>query len=53
MVTWESGWGHVAIVESVNADGSWTVSEMNFAGFGVISSRTIRPGRVPLLGFIY
>ena len=53
MVTWESGYGHVAYVESVNANGSWTVSEMNFVGWNVISSRTIRPGQVPLIGFIY
>jgi surface antigen len=53
MVTAESYLGHVAYVESVNADGSWTVSEMNYAGFGVISSRTIHPGQIPLIGFIY
>ena len=53
MVTWESPIGHVAYVESVNADGSWLVSEMNFRGFGVTSQRTIKPGQVPLIGFIY
>ncbi len=53
MDTWESGWGHVAIVEKVNPDGSWLVSEMNFIGWGVISQRTIYPGKVPLIGFIY
>lgn len=53
MVTWESGFGHVAYVESVNGDGSWTVSEMNFRGWNVVSSRTIKPGGVPLIGFIY
>ncbi|HEX6547681.1 MAG TPA: CHAP domain-containing protein [Candidatus Dormibacteraeota bacterium] len=53
MVTGESGWGHVAIVESVNPDGSWRVSEMNFVAWGVISQRTIKPGTVPLQGFIY
>ena len=54
MVTWESGWGHVAYVESVSAtDGSWLVSEANFRGFGVASQRTISPGQVPLIGFIY
>jgi surface antigen/LysM repeat protein len=53
MVTWESGWGHVAIVERVNPDGSWLVSEMNFVGWGIISQRTIKPGTVPLIGFIY
>jgi N-acetylmuramoyl-L-alanine amidase len=55
MVTWESYLGHVAYVEAVNADGSWTVSEMNFVAFGVISQRTIKPGQLGgrLVGFIY
>jgi len=53
MATWESSLGHVAYVEAVNADGSWTVSEMNFVGFGVVSRRTIKPGQVPLIAFIY
>jgi LysM repeat protein len=55
MVTWESYLGHVAYVEAVNADGSWTVSEMNFVAFGVISQRTIKPGQLgsALIGFIY
>ena len=54
MVTRESGWGHVAYVESVDADGKgWTVSEMNYKGFGVVDTRHIRPGQVPLVGFIY
>jgi surface antigen len=53
MVTRESPIGHVAYVESVNSDGSWTVSEMNFAGWNAVSSRTIHPGQVPLVGFIY
>lgn len=52
MVTWESGWGHVAYVESVNGS-TFTVSEMNYAGWGRISSRTITTGQVPLIGFIY
>jgi surface antigen len=54
MVTRESVvYGHVAYVEAVNRDGSWTVSEMNFVGWNVKSGRTIRPGQVPLVGFIY
>lgn len=53
MVTRESSAGHVAYVESVNADGSWTVSEMNYVAWGVVSRRTIRYGQVPLVGFIY
>ena len=32
---------HVVYVESVNADGSVTVSEMNRAGWNVVSSRTV------------
>ena len=53
MVTWESSYGHVAYVEQVNSDGSWVVSEMNFVAWGVVDHRTIRPGQVPLIGFIY
>jgi surface antigen len=53
MVTNESGYGHVAYVESVNGDGSWTVSEMNYRGWDQVDQRTIRPGGVPLIGFIY
>jgi surface antigen/LysM repeat protein len=52
MVTWESWWGHVAYVEAV--DGAcWTVSEMNYRGFGIVSYRHICPGQVPLIGFVY
>lgn len=54
MVSLEGGVnGHVAFVESVNGDGSWTVSEMDFTGWNFVDTRTIRPGQVPLLGFIY
>jgi len=54
MVTRESGWGHVAYVQSVDANGrGWTVSEMNYAGFGVVDTRHILFGQVPLVGFIY
>ncbi len=53
MVTRESGAGHVAYVESVNGDGSWTVSEMNYVAWGVVSRRTLRPGQAPVVGFIY
>src|ERR1700736_1524312 len=53
MVTRESPIGHVAYVESVGGDGSWTVSEMNYAGWNMVSRRTIHPGQVPLVGFIY
>ncbi len=55
MVTWESYLGHVAYVEAVNADGSWTVSEMNYVAWDVIDWRTIKPGQLGsrLEGFIY
>ena len=55
MVTWESWAGHVAYVESVNPDGSWVVSEMNWIAFNVIDERTIKPGQLGgrLVGFIY
>ena len=53
MVTFESGFGHVAYVEAVNSDGSWTVAEMNFVRWDVVDHRTIKPGGVALIGFIY
>jgi len=54
MVSLEGGVnGHVAYVESVNGDGSWTVSEMDYTGWNVVDRRTIRPGQVAVLGFIY
>lgn len=52
LVTNESWWGHVAIVEAVNGN-SVTISEMNYAGFGVISSRTISNGSGVIKGYIY
>jgi surface antigen len=53
MVSRESPIGHVAYVESVNGDGSFVVSEMNWAGWNVVDFRTVRPGQVPVVGFIY
>ena len=52
MVSAESWWGHVALVETVGSS-SFTVSEMNFIGWGVVDWRTIYPGRVPVIGFVY
>jgi len=40
--------GHVVFVESVNKDGSVNISEMNYKGFGVQSSRT-----APASEFVY
>ena len=53
MVTRESSVGHVAYVESVGPDGTWTVSEMNYVAWNVTSRRTLRPGQTSVVGFIY
>lgn len=47
-----AGYGHVAIVETVNGD-SFTVSEMNYAGFNVVSSRTIPMDQAGNYNFIH
>ncbi len=52
MVTGESRWGHVAIVEKVK-DGNITVSEMNYKGWGVKSQRTLSSSSSVIKGFIY
>lgn len=41
---WLTGYGHVSYVEQVHANGSFTVSEMNYAGWGRVSYRTIGAG---------
>ncbi len=53
VVTGESGWGHVGYVENVNKDGSYTISEMNYSGFGKTSTRTLNSGSGQVKGFIY
>ena len=52
VVTRESRWGHVALVESVRGS-SFTISEMNYAGFGKKSTRTLSTGSGVVRGFIY
>lgn len=52
MVTGESRYGHVGIVESVSGN-SFTISEMNYKGFGVVSKRTLSKGAGVIKGFIY
>lgn len=52
MVSSESWWGHVAIVESVK-NGQITVSEMNYAGWGKRSIRTLSASSRVIKGFIY
>jgi surface antigen len=52
MVSGESRWGHVAIVESVSGS-NFTISEMNYAGFGRKDTRTLSTGSGAVKGFIY
>lgn len=52
MVSSESWIGHVAYVESVSG-GSFTVSEMNYRGWGITSQRTISISNNRVTGFIY
>lgn len=52
IVTGESRWGHVGIVEKVSGN-SVTISEMNYAGFGRKSTRTISASSRVVKGFIY
>lgn len=47
------GYGHVGYVERVNADGSVLVSEMNYAGWNVVSSRTLSASEARSYNFIH
>ena len=47
------GYGHVGIVERVNADGSLLVSDMNYAGWNVISNRTVPASSVGSYNYIH
>ena len=47
------GYGHVGYVESVNNDGSISVSEMNYAGWNRVSSRTIDASQVGTFNYIH
>ena len=59
IVVFHTGWfGHVAIVESVNPDGSFVVSEMNYygngGGWGRVDHRTITGADFrTITGYIY
>jgi len=53
MVTSEGGKaGHVAYVEAVSGD-KVTISEMNFKGYGIVSTRTIAANSKFIKGYIY
>ena len=59
LVVFHTGWfGHVAVVEKVNPDGSFVISEMNYygdgGGWGRVDHRTIsHPDFWSVTGFIY
>lgn len=46
--------GHVAYVSSVNpANGEWTISEMNYQGLNIVSTRTFKSGAALFYNFIH
>lgn len=47
------GYGHVAVVEEVRGDGSIMVSEMNYAGWNVKSTRTLDAGQAARYNYIH
>ena len=52
IVTSESWWGHVGIVEKVGK-GTVTISEMNYRGWGKVSRRTLSSKSRVIKGYIY
>jgi surface antigen/LysM repeat protein len=54
MVTTESrAYGHVALVEKVNGDGTITVSEMNYNAWGKVDRRVVPVASRFIKGYIY
>ena len=47
------GYGHVAVVARIFEDGSFRVSEMNYGGWNVLSSRTVPAGAAIGYNFIH
>jgi surface antigen len=47
------GYGHVGIVERVNDDGSLLVSDMNYVGWNIISTRTVPASSVGSYSYIH
>jgi len=45
--------GHVAFVESVNPDGTWTISEMNYKGWDETDNRTLTAADAQNYNFIH
>ena len=53
MQTTAGPFGHVAFVESVGVDGSWTISEMNFKGWDITDSRLFSASQAMQYNFIH
>lgn len=49
----DNGLGHVAFVESVSADGSWSISEMNVKGLDVVDYKTLTAADAAGYNFIH
>ncbi|NMM97276.1 CHAP domain-containing protein [Bifidobacterium olomucense] len=49
----DATYGHVAVVEKINADGSVEISESNVKGLGVISSRTLSAADAGQLQYVH
>ena len=47
------GYGHVGVVTALNDDGSITVQEMNYLGYGIVNSATIPADQVGNFNYIY
>lgn len=47
------GYGHVAYVEQVHADGSILISEMNYAGFNTVSQRSLSASEAAAFNYIH
>ncbi|MEV6446456.1 CHAP domain-containing protein [Amycolatopsis sp. NPDC051716] len=45
--------GHVAFVETVDADGRWQVSEMNWVAWNIVSHRTFTAAQAASYDFIH
>lgn len=52
VTTEDARYGHVAYVESVG-DGTITISEMNYKGWGVVNTRTLSQNARVIRGYIY
>ena len=58
VISWEagsltSGWGHVAVVESVNSDGTIDVSEFNWIRYSYSYRKNVSPGDYGGYSYIY